>query len=634
MAVPAQAMVQELTDLPIEQLMQIQVVSASRFAQDTSAAPSAVTVISKDEIRAHGWRTLAEILNGIKGLHVSNDRSYSYLGVRGFGIPGDYNTRFLLLVDGYRVNDAIYEQAYLGQEFLLDVGVIDRVEFVPGAGSSVYGSNAVLGVINVITRGAGDLPGATVGVEADSEGGKLLRASWGKTLEGGGELLLAASALRNQGRELDLAGIGATPTAMDEGRADKFYAKWRQGDFAFSAAWMDRRKETPVAPFDTDVGAPGTGTTDQQFFATLKHSRDLGDTLNLQTQGFFGQSSYQGDYVYGGVTEQELTEARWWGVEARALHTGFEDHTLILGFDYQNSPHQSLRYQAVPSFETHTDSWRAGVYVQDEWQMAPDFTLNAGLRFDRYGSFGNTTNPRLALIWDASVTTTLKLAYGTAFRAPSIYETQYQDATSTPNPGLQPEKVASWELIAEHDLAPGKLTGSLYRYQFEDLIQLGTDPVGGVNDQYQNAGSSVGNGLELGLERGFGEAVLGRFSYALQQVEDASGATLTNSPRHLFKTALRSTHGAWRPALELHYVSRRGTLGGGRVAGYWLANLHVTSHKLAPGLQLSAGIHNLFDQDYSDPVGSSFASNGGTAAELPSLPRDGRALRFKMAYSF
>jgi iron complex outermembrane receptor protein len=623
----------DLTDLPIEQLMKIQVVSASRFAQDTRAAPSAVSVVSQDEIRAHGWNTLAEILNGIKGLYVSNDRSYSYLGVRGFSIPGDYNTRFLLLVDGYRVNDAIYEQAYLGNEFLLDVSSIDRVEFVPGAGSAVYGSNAVLGVINVITRDGGAVPGVTLGAEVGSWGGKQAKVRWGRALEGGGELLLSASTLRNGGQAMDLPGIGPTPAGMDAERADKLYAKWRQGELTFAAAWMQRRKNTPAAPFDTDVGVAGTATTDQQFFASLKHSHDFSADSNLQTQGYYGQSSYQGDYVYGGATERELTDARWWGLESRVLYGGIPDHKLILGLDYQNSPHQALRYQGPPDYATQSHAWHAGLYGQDEWRLARDLALNAGLRFDRYGSFGNRSNPRLALIWNASAADTLKLAYGKAFRAPSAYETHYEDSTSAPNPALRPETVVSTELIAEHALARGKFSGSLYRYRFDDLIALEVDPVSG-KDQYRNAGGMRAVGAEIGLEQGFGDSLLGRFSYARQRARDAAGGNPANSPHQLFKAALRANAGAWRPAAELRYVSARDRVDGSVVPAAWLVDLSLIGHNLAPGLTLTASIRNLFDRHYSDPVGTGFASNGGAAPDLLSLPGDGRNFRLKLAYRF
>lgn len=141
---------EQLVEIPFEQLVTLEVSSASRYPQKIGEAPSAAVVVDANEIRAHGHRTLADILRGMPGLYVSNDHSWSYLGVRGFSRPGDYNTRVLLLVDGYRVNDNIYNQAYVGNEFLIDVDMIARVEFIPGPGASAYGDNAFFGVINVV----------------------------------------------------------------------------------------------------------------------------------------------------------------------------------------------------------------------------------------------------------------------------------------------------------------------------------------------------------------------------------------------------------------------------------------------------------------------------------------------------
>ncbi|UUZ48432.1 TonB-dependent receptor plug domain-containing protein [Massilia sp. B-10] len=108
---------QDLTTVPLEQLLTMEVFSASKFKQNASDAPAVVTVISAADIRAYGWRTLADVARSVRGLYVSYDRNYSYLGERGFLRPGDYNTRFLLLVDGNRVNDAVYDQAPVGGEF-------------------------------------------------------------------------------------------------------------------------------------------------------------------------------------------------------------------------------------------------------------------------------------------------------------------------------------------------------------------------------------------------------------------------------------------------------------------------------------------------------------------------------------
>ncbi|MDE5459052.1 TonB-dependent receptor plug domain-containing protein, partial [Bradyrhizobium sp. CSA112] len=139
--------------------MQLQVTTASRYAQSALEAPAVVSVVTAEDIRLFGYRTLADVLAGMRGLYVSYDRSYHYLGTRGFSTPGDYNTRVLLLVNGIRFNDSLYDQASIGTDFPIDIDLVERVEFVSGAGSAVYGPNAFFGVINVITRDGAHLRG-------------------------------------------------------------------------------------------------------------------------------------------------------------------------------------------------------------------------------------------------------------------------------------------------------------------------------------------------------------------------------------------------------------------------------------------------------------------------------------------
>src|SRR5690606_12344370 len=114
--------------------------------------PAAVSVITRDDIRAYGWRTLAQALASLPGVYTSFDRQYDYLGTRGFGLPGDFNTRLLLTINGNRVNDTVYDSAGLGRNFPVDLDLVERIEFIPGPGGAVHGPNAMFGVINVITR--------------------------------------------------------------------------------------------------------------------------------------------------------------------------------------------------------------------------------------------------------------------------------------------------------------------------------------------------------------------------------------------------------------------------------------------------------------------------------------------------
>ena len=134
----------DLSNLSLEQLMEIPVdtvFGASKFLQKVTEAPASITIVTSEDIRSYGYRTLAEILQSVRGFYVSYDRNYSYLGVRGLGRPGDYNTRILLLIDGHRINENIYNMAPIGTEFPLDVDLIERVEIIRGPSSSIYGAN-------------------------------------------------------------------------------------------------------------------------------------------------------------------------------------------------------------------------------------------------------------------------------------------------------------------------------------------------------------------------------------------------------------------------------------------------------------------------------------------------------------
>ncbi len=159
-AYPAQAQrAPDPTAMSLEQLLQVSIVGASKYEQKQSEVAAAVSVITRSEIKAFGWRTLDEALTSLPGVHLTYDRQYTYLGTRGFGLPGDYNTRLLVTINGNRVNDPAFDSGPGGRQFPLDVDLIERIEFIPGPGGAVYGQNAMFGVVNVITRSGSDVDG-------------------------------------------------------------------------------------------------------------------------------------------------------------------------------------------------------------------------------------------------------------------------------------------------------------------------------------------------------------------------------------------------------------------------------------------------------------------------------------------
>src|SRR2546428_12371828 len=195
----------EPTEISLEELIKMEVPvveAASKYRQKTTEAPSSVTIITSDEVKKYGHRTLADILQTVPGMYVTYDRNYSFLGVRGFSLGGD-NNRILLLVDGHRLNNSLSDSAFIGTEFIVDVDLIERVEIIRGPGSSLYGNNAFFGVINVITRKGRDMAGN--GVEVSSEIGSFetykARVSYGKQFKNGLELLLSGTYYDSEGQD-------------------------------------------------------------------------------------------------------------------------------------------------------------------------------------------------------------------------------------------------------------------------------------------------------------------------------------------------------------------------------------------------------------------------------------------------
>lgn len=218
---------QALGAMSLDQLMQMRidtVYGASKYEQRVTQAPASVTILTAEDFRRFGYRTLADALTSMRGLYVSDDRNYSYLGTRGFLRPGDYNSRILLLIDGHRINDGVYDAAYFGHEGLVSADMIERVEFVRGPSSSIYGSSAFFGIVNVVLKRAQDVAGATISAAGGDLGMREGTVTLGNVTPGGLESTLNASYYESRGHralyfpEFDPA-LSGDPRAADGGIA-------------------------------------------------------------------------------------------------------------------------------------------------------------------------------------------------------------------------------------------------------------------------------------------------------------------------------------------------------------------------------------------------------------------------------
>ncbi|HND59778.1 MAG TPA: TonB-dependent receptor plug domain-containing protein, partial [Thauera aminoaromatica] len=203
---PPDLSLEQLIALPVESAAEyerVAVVGASKYEQTKDRVAAAVTAITRDEIRSFGWRTLDEALATLPGVHTTYDRQYSYVGVRGFGLAGDYMTRVLVTIDGVRVNEPMYDGAPFGRMLPLDMDLVERIEFIPGPGGAIYGQNAMFGVVNVITRKGAALDGGEFSASWQwPQATRKARASWGKRLDNELELMVSATVLRSDGDDL------------------------------------------------------------------------------------------------------------------------------------------------------------------------------------------------------------------------------------------------------------------------------------------------------------------------------------------------------------------------------------------------------------------------------------------------
>jgi outer membrane receptor for ferrienterochelin and colicins len=303
-AVRAEPSEQDLTALSLEELMKVKVVSASRHVEDAKVAPSAVTVITSDEISRYGWRTMADILNSVRGFFTSYDRNYAYLGVRGFSRPGDQGARVLLMINGHRTNDNVYGGAAIGTDFPLDIDLIDRIEIVRGPSSSLYGANAFFAIINVITRRPRHAPAE---IESSGATSSYLTRTGRLTLSGERDKysgLLSGTLYRSEGHPDLFYPEYATPAtnnghSLDSDRDSSFatFADVQLGSFRLQALGSSRQKTIPTGAFATNFNDPRTRVTDTNAYFDAGYHHETSTQTSIDVRAHYDAFQHHGTYA-------------------------------------------------------------------------------------------------------------------------------------------------------------------------------------------------------------------------------------------------------------------------------------------------------------------------------------------------
>lgn len=628
---------------------------ATGSKQTLRRAPAVASVVTAEDIANMGATDLDEVLETIAGLHVSRSpNSYTPVYVIR-GVFSQQGPQTLVLQNGVPMTTV-----FLGNRGNVWAGLpvenIARIEVIRGPGSALYGADAYSGVINIITKTAADVKGTEFGARLGSfssrdawiqHGGKLgvldvaayLRVG---STDGFRETVASDAQTRNDlafGTRASLAP-GPVNTGRDamDANLDMSYGKFRlRGNYKL-------RDDVGTGPgigsaLDPDGSSRSSRITSDLSWIDPQITDDWG--VGISASYFYYKEIFDlqifppGTRFPTGVFPEGMKGSpnRWerqYRLSAYATYTGLQNHSIRMGAghdqldlyktqEFKNFtfapnglpvPQPSVTdFTNIAPFITPHKRNVDYIYLQDEWGFAKDWTLTFGVRTDHYSDFGNTTNPRVALVWDTSYELTTKLLYGRAFRAPAFNELfSISNPTNRGNPDLDPETISTLELAfawqARKDL---QLNLNLFRSDLKDIIRALPNAVAGTGSTYFNTGSQRGQGFELESLWDIRPGLRLSANYAFQKsTDEATNQDAGNAPRHQWYTRLdwqMADH--WQFNTQVKQVADRKRVKGDTrpdTPDYTALDFGV---QYAPqdkqGWRLSAFVKNAFNADVREP---------------------------------
>ena len=658
----------DMFDFSMDELLDIEIEIATGKLQKLSRAPAVANVITAADIKAMGVTEFRQVLDMIPGVHHYPDplgRLDPHFSIR--GIHTADNSQVLVLIDGHDITHAMTGSSPYG--FRMSVANIARVEVMRSPGSALYGADAFAGVINVITKSASDLSGTQFGWRRGSfntqdvwlQNAARLDKEWDLNFS-----LESSGSDGDDGRVIDYndEAFGFTGQAPLETNYDYTNAQvaLKNNEWTFKL-WNWRLDDggtgqgAAFIPSSTDFDKtelnlldiqnqkqnvlPGLGIDTRFSYEILKT-----DTQFLVFPAF--ESFVDGMRGTPGGTQLKSI------FSIRADYTAFKGHRFLVGVGsewVEMDPREVKNFTFNPSlvpFGSMVDVTGdpANVFMlkqartvnhlllQDEWEVNDAWAVTAGIRYDDYSDFGNTTNPRLALVWRAHQKLTTKLLYGRAFRAPSFSELYFINNPSTlGNPNVNAEQIETYEAVIDYrPTRTFNLVLSIFDYRIEDLI----DRAPGV--PAHNIGKQDGSGFELEANWHVNSKLQLRGFYAFQNAEDGiTGADIPNAPQQQFYTNLHwGFKPQWSLGTQLKWIAdRKRAVGDPRadISDFTVVDATLRRRNVLPNMDVSLSVRNMFDEDIREPsIYDASNSRGATVAN--DFPMAGRSAYVEATFGF
>ena len=612
---------------------------ATGSSQPISRAPAVATVITAKEIKKIGATDLDEVLETVPGLHVSR-RAANYTPIYTFrGVYASENPQVLILVNGISINNLFVgdrNQVWGG----FPVNSISRIEVIRGPGSAVYGADAVSGVINIITKEVAEIDGIEFGSRAGSFDTRDIWALYGGEV-GGFDVAFSAEFRDTDGHDEDVNADAATiqgtslaPDSVNTGTQNfdtrlsvtKDNWKFRVG--------LQNRQDLGTGAGIAEALDPNGETKSNRWNADLTyHNPTLRNDLDVKAQISYFDTSQEvtedlilfppgsflpgpvGPFPNGIIGNPEVWE-RHWRYGLTGVFTGFNDHTIRSGIGYTHqeiykvedeSNFSPLNFGVLTDLtdtpfaflpEKHRNNSYA--FLQDVWQISNDWELTAGIRYDDYNDFGDTWNPRLALVWAARHDLTAKLLYGEAFRAPSFAEFRNQNnPVAIGNSDLDPEEMETIELAFDYRPKDNLRLGlNLFRYEWDDIIRF--------TPTAQNVGEQEGYGFEFEFDWQVSRTlnILGNFAH--QESEDKStDEDAGHAPENQFyvRTDWEFKPG-WHVSPQWNFVMDRKRVDGdtrSNIDDYDIFDMTLRTNAFSNRWEFALSARNLFNKRAFEP---------------------------------
>jgi iron complex outermembrane receptor protein len=589
-AAPATVVAANLADLSLEQLGNIEITSVSRRSEKLADAAASIFVISADDIRRSGATTLPEALRLAPNLQVARADANQY-AITARGYNSTLANKMLVMIDGRTVYSPLFSGVFWeAQNVVLED--IDRIEVISGPGGTLWGSNAVNGVINIITRSSAETQGTMVAAGVGNQHGETVARRGGET-DGGGHYRIYAKF--NEEATTKRANGTSVGDASHDSQIG-FRSDWGgplqsftlQGD-----AYHDLIDQPPSDP---------RKLTGYNLLGRWNRHLDSGSDLSLQA-------------YYDRVERVQPNTVRdtldTYDLEYQQSMRFAQSHNLLWGAGFRYAPDRtasiSQTFAFIPSSQT---ARRSNVFVQDDFALLPTLTLTLGLKLERNEYTGTETLPNLRLAWKNGENSLIWGALSRAVRAPSRIDREVVSPATPPytllagGPNFESEVANVAELGYRAQILPAlSVSATAYHMQFDRLRSTEPSPVGPV---FANKIEGSTSGLEAWgtlsvtsywrLHSGF-VTQRERRSLTDGSTNLAGLAALGNDPPFWWNA--RST---WDLGSKQEFdlmVRHVAGLPNPSVPGYTAVDARL-GWKLQPGLELSLTAQNLFDRSHPE----------------------------------